>query len=79
MLPIWLHCECLCHMRQTSGLEHLSDPKDTVFQNKIGIFDCKIKVFEYETADVKLSSFTFVSKTVQVFHHTFDCFVLSPL
>lgn len=66
-------------MRRTSRLEYLSDPKITVFQNTIGIFDCKIKVFEYETADVKLSSFTFVPKTVQVFHHTLDCFVLSPV
>lgn len=29
--PIWLHCECLRHMRRTTGLQHTSDPKGTVF------------------------------------------------
>lgn len=46
----------------TSGLELMSDPKWAVFQNTIGLFDCKIKVFEYETADLELSSFSFSVK-----------------
>lgn len=45
----------------------MSDPKGTVFQDAIGIFDCKIKVFEYETADAKLSSFTYFIKLFRFF------------
>lgn len=46
----------------TSGPELMSDPKCAVFQNTIGLFDCKINVFEYETADLELSSFSFSVK-----------------
>lgn len=44
--------------RVTSVPELMSDPKCAVFQNAFGLFDCKIKVFEYETADLELSSFS---------------------
>lgn len=77
--PTWLHCERLCHLWWMSGVKHMSDPKHTVFENAIGLFDCKIKVFEYETTDVKLLSFVSFVKTVQVPHHTLNYFVLSPL
>lgn len=52
------HCDCLRLIRHLV-LNSCVTLNVQFFQNTIGSFDCKIKVFEYETTNLELSSFRY--------------------